>query len=179
MVLLSTRRLTLRRFRQDDAAALAAYRSHPDVARYQSWAAPVSVEDARELIAEFAAGDPHQPGWFQHAIDCEGVLIGDVGVNLHENEMQADIGFTLVPAYQGRGYATEAVRSVVRYLFAAQGLHRISAECDARNVRSARLLARVGFQEEGRRRANTWIRGEWTDDLLFGLLADEWRSSPR
>jgi aminoglycoside 6'-N-acetyltransferase len=179
MVLLSTLRLTLRRFQPDDAAALVAYRSHPDVARYQSWAAPVSVETAREIIAGFAAADPHQTGWFQYAIECEHVLIGDVGVNLHENGMQADIGFTLAPAYQGRGYATEAVRSVVRHLFAAQGLHRISAECDARNLRSARLLTRVGFQHEGRRRANTWIKGEWTDDLLFGLLADEWRSSPR
>src|SRR3954453_12017790 len=55
---------------------------------------------------------------------------------------------------------------------------RISAECDARNLRSARLLARVGFHQEGRRRANTWIKGEWTDDLLFGLLANEWRTSP-
>jgi RimJ/RimL family protein N-acetyltransferase len=177
MVLLSTQRLTLRRFHPDDAAALAAYRSDPEVARYQSWAAPVSVATARELSAEFAAGDPRRPGWFQYAIDREDTLIGDVGVNLHDNRMQAEIGFTLAPAYQGRGYAAEAVRGVVEHLFIVQGLHRISAECDARNARSARLLARVGFRHEGCRRANTWIKGEWTDDLLFGLLANEWRTS--
>ncbi len=178
MVLLSTQRLTLRRFHPNDAVALAAYRSDPEVARYQSWVAPVSVETAQALVAEFAAGDPRRPGWFQYGIEREQVLIGDVGVNLHENGMQAEIGFTLAPAYQGGGYATEAVRSVVEHLFTTRGLHRVSAECDARNLRSARLLARVGFRHEGRRRAHTWIKGEWTDDLLFGLLADEWRTSP-
>jgi aminoglycoside 6'-N-acetyltransferase len=179
MVLLSTQRLMLRRFRPEDAAALAAYRSDPEVARYQSWVAPVSLEAARALVAEFAARDPQRPGWFQYGIELERehVLIGDIGVNLHENRMQAETGFTLAPAYQRRGYATEAVRRVIGHLFDDQGLHRVSAECDARNLRSARLLRRVGFRPEGRRRANTWIKGEWTDDLLFGLLADEWRMS--
>jgi RimJ/RimL family protein N-acetyltransferase len=54
----------------------------------------------------------------------------------------------------------------------ASGLHRISAECDARDRRSMHLLQRVGFRIEGYRPSNTWIAGEWTDDLLFGLLAD-------
>lgn len=76
----------------------------------------------RHAVAEFAAGDPQRPGWFQYGIEREHVLIGDVGVNLHENRMQAEIGFTLAPAYQGRGYATEAVRRVVGYLLVDQGL---------------------------------------------------------
>src|SRR5690242_5787668 len=107
---LATERLTLRRFRADDAAAFAAYRSVPEVARYQSWEAPVSIEEATARVQEFAAGDPSAPGWFQYAIDLDGVLIGDIGLKLHENLMQAEIGFTLAPQYQGQGYATEAVR---------------------------------------------------------------------
>jgi aminoglycoside 6'-N-acetyltransferase len=87
--------------------------------------------------------------------------------------LQAEIGYTLATAYQGNGYATEALRSMLELLFIERGLRRISAECDARNLRSARLLQRLGFQYEGRRRAHTWIKGEWTDDLLFGLLAED------
>lgn len=87
--------------------------------------------------------------------------------------MQAKLGYTLAPERQGYGYATEAVRTMLDDLF-MRGLRRVSAECDARNVRSARLLERVGFQLEGRRPEFTWIKGEWTDDLLFGLLADRW-----
>ena len=98
-----------------------------------------------------------------------------MGVNLHENRMQAEIGFTLASERQGQGYATEAVSAVLQGLFERRGLHRVSAECDARNSSSARLLERVGFRQEGRRPDFTWIKGEWTDDLLFGLLADRWR----
>jgi aminoglycoside 6'-N-acetyltransferase len=174
-VLESTERLVIRRFRAEDAEAFAAYRSDPDVARYQSWDTPVSLAEAADHIRRFAAADPGAPGWFQYAVEhrAEGVLIGDVGVCLGDNLMQAEIGFTFAPAYQGKGYATEAVRCVLARLFAS-GIHRVSAGCDARNTASARLLERVGFRREGLREEFTWIKGEWTDELLFGLLARDW-----
>jgi RimJ/RimL family protein N-acetyltransferase len=177
-MLLETARLRLRRFGPEDAPVFAAYRSDPAVARYQSWTAPVPPESAAALVRKFAGGDPGQPGWFQYAVElkADGCLVGDVGVNLHENRMQAELGFTLASQRQRQGYATEAVRAVMRDLFERRGLRRLSAECDARNLDSVRLLERVGFQNEGRRPANTWIKGEWTDDLLFGLLADHWRN---
>ena len=155
---------------------LATYRSDPAVARYQTWTTPVPLQSAARACREFAAGDPEQPGWFQYAIELKygKRLIGDVGVNTHENGMQADLGFTLAAEYQGRGYAAEAVWAVLHELFVLRGMRRVSAECDARNLASARLLERVGFQLEGRRPAFTWIKGEWTDDLLYGLLAERW-----
>lgn len=105
------------------------------------------------------------------------MLVGDVGVGLHDNRMQAEVGYTLATAHQGRGYATEAVRRVLEHLFEEHGLHRVAAECDARNERSARLLMRLGFRQEGHRVQSTWAKGEWTDDLLFGLLGTEWRAA--
>ena len=175
-MLLETPRLLLRRFQPADAAVFAAYRSDPDVARYQSWTAPVPAAEAAALVRQFAVGDPGQPGWFQYAVEvrASGSLAGDVGVNLHENRRQAELGFTLAPQFQGQGYAIEAVRAVLQDLFGRRGLHRVSAECDARNLRSAHLLERAGFQQEGCRPEFTWIKGEWTDDLLFGLLASRW-----
>ena len=170
----STERLTVRRFRPDDAAAFAAYRSVPEVAQYQSWEAPYSLEDATASVEGFSTGDPLAPGWFQYAIDLDGELIGDIGLNLDDNLMQAEIGFTLAPQYQGKGYATEAVRGLLNHLFVERNLQRVSAECDARNLASAQLLRRLGFREEGLRLANTWFKGEWTDDLFFGLLRSDW-----
>jgi RimJ/RimL family protein N-acetyltransferase len=167
-MLLETPRLLLRRFQPEDTAAFAAYRSDPAVARYQSWTAPVPAAEAAALVRELADGDPGQPGWFQYAVEVKaaGGLAGDVGVNLHENRRQAELGFTLAPQWQGQGYASEAARAMLQDLFSRRGLHR--------NLRSARLLERVGFQQEGRRPEFTWIKGEWTDDLLFGLLASRW-----
>jgi RimJ/RimL family protein N-acetyltransferase len=176
-VFVSTERLVVRRFRVEDADAFARYRSEPEVARYQSWTAPVSTADARRLVTGFAAADEDAPGWFQYAIEAGGALVGDVGVCRHDNRMQAELGFTLASAHQGKGYATEAVRAVLDRVFAT-GVRRVSAECDARNTASARLLTRLGFRAEGRRVEHTWIKGEWTDDLLFGLLARDWRGLP-
>jgi RimJ/RimL family protein N-acetyltransferase len=173
VILLSTR-LTIRPFRAQDAQTLADYRSDPDVARYQGWSTPFPVDAAARMIEEMT--DPTEPGWFQYAVDLDGTLIGDIGVNTHENLMQADIAYSLAPAHQGHGYATEAVQRMLRHLFTDRGLHRVSAECDARNERSAKLLARLGFRQEGHRVEHSWIKGEWTDDLLFGLLAKDFRS---
>jgi RimJ/RimL family protein N-acetyltransferase len=179
-VVIETGRLVLRRFRTEDVHALAAYRSDPAVARYQSWNAPYSLDKARYAVQTMIAADPGMPGWFQWAVEHADsrTLIGDVGVNLADNLKQAEIGYTLAVAQQGHGYATEAVRAVLDHLFKVQGLHKVSAECDARNVRSAQLLERVGFTREGMRREHTWIKHEWTDDLLYGLLAPEWLLRP-
>jgi RimJ/RimL family protein N-acetyltransferase len=176
-MLIETERLLLRRFRRDDAATLAEYRSDPDVARYQSWDAPFSLLRAETAVANFMASDPDKAGWFQYAVErtADRVLIGDVAVHLHENLRQAEIGFTLAVAYQKQGYATEAVRAVLDRLFRVQGLHKVTGECDARNVASAGLMERLGFVREGLLRQQTFIKGEWTDDLIYGLLASEWR----
>jgi RimJ/RimL family protein N-acetyltransferase len=176
-MLASTERLLIRRFRPDDTAAFAAYRSDPEVARYQSWEAPVPEPEAARLVAEFGAAEEGVPGWFQYAVELRaaGTLIGDVGICLHDNGKQAELGFTLAPAHQGKGLATEAVRCVLNRVF-DRGIHRVSADCDARNTASARLLERLGFRREGHRIEHTWIKGEWTDDLLFGLLARDWRA---
>ncbi|MFC8016348.1 GNAT family N-acetyltransferase, partial [Streptomyces cinereoruber] len=175
-MLIETPRLRLRHFCSSDAAVFSAYRSDPSVARYQDWTAPVTIEAATAIVKEFASSDPTSPGWFQYAIELKstGRLIGDVASRLHDNRMQADLGYTLAPEHQGHGYATEAAQALLDDLF-TRGIRRVSAECDARNLRSAMLLQRLGFQLEGIRPQATWIKEEWTDDLLFGLLADRWK----
>jgi RimJ/RimL family protein N-acetyltransferase len=175
-VLIATDRLLLRRFRASDAPALAAYRSDPRVARFQSWDAPFPLEKAEVSVRNFAAGSPDAAGHFVYAVElaADRVLIGDVYQRLHENLKQAEIGFTLARAYQGRGYATEAVSAVLDRLFRLQGLRRVTGECDVRNKPSAALMERLGFQREGLLRQQTFLKGEWTDDLIYGLLAEEW-----
>jgi len=175
-VLIATERLVVRRFRPADAPVLAAYRSDPEVARFQSWDAPFPLLRAETAVANFIASDPDRAGWFQYAIEHakDRVLIGDVAVRLHDNLKQAEIGFTLAAAYQKRGYATEAVSAVLDRLFRVQGLHKVGGECDARNKASAGLFERLGFTREGFLRQQTLIKGEWTDDLIYGLLSEEW-----
>jgi aminoglycoside 6'-N-acetyltransferase len=175
-VLAVTERLVLRRMSDDDAPALAAYRSDPDQARYQSWETPYPVQSARELIGEMRGVRFAQPGaWLQVAIETDGRLVGDVAVHVHEDDpRQATVGFTLAADLQGRGLATEALRTVVSLLFSEHGVHRVSADCDARNDRSVALLERVGMRREAHHRRSAWWKGEWTDEYVYAVLAEEW-----
>lgn len=173
--------VALRRFRASDLDVFTAYRSSPGVARFQSWDAPYPRHDAEELIRQMMASDPDTPGeWFQFAVVLRstGELIGDCAARPDPDDpRQAEIGFTLAPAHQGRGHATDAARELLGYLFDQRGKHRVTASCDARNAGSARVLERLGLRREGHLRESSWFKGEWTDDLLYALLAREWQSA--
>lgn len=174
---LRTPRLVVRRMRPDDAATFAAYRSDPEVARYQGWDAPYAMEQAVAFVAAMADQHPDTPGeWCQLAVaDLAGCHVGDVAVLVDAADPRlATIGFTLAPEAQGQGYGAEAVTAVLDYLFAARGKHRVAAQCDARNERSAALLERVGMRREAHRLANAWWKGEWTDEYEYAVLDREW-----
>jgi aminoglycoside 6'-N-acetyltransferase len=177
-VALHTERLTIRRFRREDAPALAAYRSEPVVARYQGWDTPFTEEQAEAFIAELEGSHPDTPDeWFQLAVSetASGVLVGDVGVGPDGDDPRlARIGFTVAPAHQGQGLATEAVTAVLDHLFRVRGKHRVAADCDVRNTASVALLERVGMRREAHHLASAWWKGEWTDEYVYAVLADEW-----
>src|SRR5215207_2695653 len=106
---LTTERLVLRRFRPEDLDAFVAYRSDPEVARYQDWEAPYQLSQARQFLHELQAVHPDMPGeWFQFAVTLRHTdrLIGDCAAHVKaEDPRQAEIGFTLAPEHQGYGYA--------------------------------------------------------------------------
>src|SRR4051794_12010139 len=138
-------RLRLRRLRPDDAAAICAYRSLPDVARFQSWTS-FTPDDAARLIADQGRTAPNTPGtWLQLALTTleAGTIVGDCGIHfLAEDARQVELGVTLSPAYHGRGLAAEAVASVLRYVFDSLGKHRARAVTDAENHPAANLFRR-------------------------------------
>jgi RimJ/RimL family protein N-acetyltransferase/uncharacterized damage-inducible protein DinB len=174
---LLTRRLALRQLYLSDVGAMFDYRSGPDVARFQTWE-PQSQEQVRSFIASFLDLEPDTPGaWFQLAITLResGLLIGDCGLHFPVGETrQAEVGITLSPAYQGQGYATEALRAVLDYLFITLGKHRVYATVDPRNLPSVALLKRVGLRQEAHLRESLWFKGAWADDLVFAILDREW-----
>src|SRR4051812_43815965 len=131
MLRLETQRLVLRPFRDADLPSLLGYRSDPEVARYQSWDVPYRVDQAADVVAEMKAKTPGVPGeWFQVAIELKstGEHIGDCAFHIpREDPEQADIGFTISRAQQGRGHASEAVACLLGYLFDTLELRRVVA----------------------------------------------------
>lgn len=149
---LASEHLVLRRFRDADAEALAAYRDDPEVARYQGWDRPYPLTEARTFIAGLHALSPGRPGtWFQFAVerrDAEG-LIGDVALRTTDDDPpRGEVGFTFATGWQGQGHATEALQALVDYALGTLGLAGLFAVTDARNRRARRLLQRVGFELE-------------------------------
>ena len=176
--MIATERLTLRPFREADLPAFVAYRSAPEVARYQSWDTTYAMADAERFLAaqrEVAFG---QPGaWVQlAAVDrASGELCGDCAVHVRSDQpATAELGVTLAPAHQGRGLAGEALGAVIGRLFAEHGMHRLYAECDDRNGGVQHLLERLGFRQEARLVEADWFKGEWTTLRVYALLRREW-----
>lgn len=177
--ILAAERICLRRLRLTDAVALWDYRRRPDVARYQGFE-PYDCAAAEALVREMEHQPFGVPGqWLQLGIarSESDTLIGDCGVRLRTDEPQlAEIGFTLSPGFQGRGYATEAVRRLVDFLFAETAVRRIVATTDADNSPSARLLRRAGFRQEGHFIENTFFKGAWGSEFQFAQLRREWEA---
>jgi len=180
---LDTERLRLRSFQDSDLDAFVAYRSDPDIARYQGWDAPYPVAQAREFIAKLTSLQPATPGeWYQIAIELKsnGRFIGDCAFCVLADDIhQAEIAFTLARAYHGQGYAMEAVTGLLDYLFGDLGLHRVRAICDAENRASAKLLERIGMRREGEFVENIWFKGRWGSEYWYAVLDREWAASRR
>lgn len=175
---IETSRLIIRRFRPSDAVALSAYRSDPEVARYQSWR-DMTPGKALLFIESLQASEPGTPGeWFQFALQekSSGALIGDIGLRTAADDpAQCEIGYTLAQAYQGQGFASEAVRAVLAYCFEPLDMHRVIAVTDTRNQPSIRLLERLGFRREAHFVQSYREETAWTDEYLYALLRAEWQ----
>ena len=172
-----TPRLRARPFGPADVEEFVAYRADPDVARYQSWS-DYTLEDGRALVAQMEAIQPGQPGqWYQFALEgrADAALVGDLALQVDQAEpRQAEVGFTLAPAHQGKGYGTEALRALLGYAFGTLELHRVVAVTDALNEPAAALLERVGMRREAHFVENVFFKGAWGSELLFAMLDREW-----
>jgi len=88
---------------------------------------------------------------------------------------QLEIGYALVPSERGKGYCTEAAKTIVDYLFLSREVIRIQACTDTRNLGSQKVLEKAGFKKEGIMRKYLFIRGEWRDAYLYSILKEEWK----
>jgi RimJ/RimL family protein N-acetyltransferase len=177
---LRTARLTLRPYRNDDLDALYDIQSRPEVTRYLLY--DVRDRDQVRAVLESrlrATGLHHEGDAVTLAVVLQetGLVIGDVVLFLRSRvHRQGEIGYVFHPDYGGKGYATEAAAAMLRLGFDDFGLHRIVGRLDARNTASARVLERLGMRREAHFVQNEIVKGQWTDELVFAILEDEWRS---
>lgn len=174
-----TARLTIRPVTSDDFEALWQIRRQESVGRWMT-----SASQDRDRFLELMA-DADRMGKTL-VIEHDGTIVGDLMLAPEDawsqaevadraKGVQAEIGWCLDPALEGRGLATEAVRELIRIGFEDLGLRRLVAHCFAANEPSWRLMERVGMRREAHVvKESLHRRGEWMDGLSYGLLAEEW-----
>jgi RimJ/RimL family protein N-acetyltransferase len=163
-----------------DANAMLAYRGREDVCRYVPFE-PMSRDDIIERItgpwARTELTDEGQALTLGAEVAETSELAGDVMLFWHSRaDAGGELGYVFDPALGGRGYATEAASVMLRLGFEELGLHRIVARIDERNEPSVRLARRLGMRQEARLVRNEFFKGEWSTELGFAMLADEWQA---
>jgi RimJ/RimL family protein N-acetyltransferase len=170
--------LLLRPLTKGDVDDLLAYRSQLDVCRYvpfEPMDRRVIEERLATLWATTALTDEGQALTLGVELAGAGRLIGDVVLIWRSREHQGgEIGYVLNPGHRGHGYATEAAEALLRFGFEDLGWHRVIARLDERNGPSAGVARRLGMRQEARLVRNEFFKGEWSTELDFALLADEW-----
>lgn len=171
---LTSERLRLRELRREDAADVLVFRGDPYVQRFNS--EPLqSLAESEQSIEEILEAYPYS--YLAWAITRHGddTVIGSVGLgSWNKHHRRAEVGYDFAQLYWGKGYASEAVGTVLRFGFEQLNLNRIEAATIADNHESIRLLERIGFTLEGIRRGFSWEDdGTFHDSAMYAMLRDE------
>lgn len=164
---------TIRLFREADVDAFHAYRSAPELARYQGWS-PMSHDEARTFVVRMSRATRLVAGeWIQLAIAhaSTDVLLGDLGIFLSADLARGEIGFTLSANGQGRGHATRAVMAASDWFFDVNESIEIRGITDVRNIASINVLERAGFAHIATQERIS--KDEPCTELVYGLRRND------
>ena len=171
MIVVSTERLLLRPLEWADREAYAAFRFHPEVARWLSRPARDPLAASEATIARFQSGWSTR-GYAPWGVFCDSRLIGQCGLNFVPEFEATEVLWALHPGAWGKGYATEAAATTMRYAFLTQPVDRLISNIDPDNTPSQAVALRLG-ETKGKRSAlrvsgkdypiDIWAitRGEW------------------
>ena len=165
--------------RDDDAAALFAQASDPEVTRWFSWGPYSSEAEARSYLARLA---PQRARGEHLDLVVEHLGAGPIGITglgeFAARDRRATIGTWLGRAWWGTGANHECKALMCHLAFALLALERLGAYSNVEHERSQRALARIGFQREGVLRRYHRHGGRSLDVVVFGLLRAEWADGP-
>jgi RimJ/RimL family protein N-acetyltransferase len=147
------------------------------------WNGPSGPEEMIQRWAQRRAAGPPPP---DEALELAVIersterYVGGVSLRpVDANREVADIGYAFAPAVHGRGYATEAVGSLVDHAFAARGAERVFATIFVGNIASRRVIEKLGFLHEGTLRRVRKKRGSWIDEWLLAITRPDWDARRR
>jgi RimJ/RimL family protein N-acetyltransferase len=172
-------RVCLRARHEDDVPILDA-ELHDDVAtRVRADTRPWRPRSPGSSASPYAVRPPSDDVACFSIVELAGnELAGEAVLWAIDNHQRtAHIGMSLRPAFRGRGLASDIVKVLCHYGFDVLGLHRLQVDTLADNAAMIATARRVGFIMEGTLRQGAWVTGTFADEVILGLLADEWHTS--
>lgn len=175
MIILRSERLQLRRMTLDDADFIVELLNSPKWIKYIGQRKVETLELAEQYLQERVLPSYESLGFGFYIIErlSDGVRLGNCGLTLRDGMEHADIGYALLPQYEGKGYALEAAGAVLEYGIKVHKLTHVAAIVTSDNARSIHLLKKLGMQYE------TKIKLPDDDEelMLFGIDAQEWEKN--
>lgn len=165
--IIETTRLILRSMTVDDVPSLKEWM--PDKNIYTYWGKGPGKTDKNPYLLFEKTEKPSKS--FHLGIELKETerIVGEIWIYLIENNRMAKIAVRFGSAYQGNGYATEAVSAMVRFCFEHTELQRIWTDVDVKNIGSCRALEKCGFTKEGTIRQGKMV-STWCDYYLYGII---------
>lgn len=172
---IETDRLVLRPLEMSDAESIYEYGRKPEVTEFVIFDTHQSIEDTYVFLRQVDK-------WRQEASNAvwgitlrsNGKLIGTCGLHHYEeNNKTLEIGYALDVPYWSQGYTTEAAQGLIRHTFAVTDINRIHAHHYLGNTASGRVMEKAGMQYEGILRKRVFVKGEFRDIKLYGILRSD------
>jgi len=175
---LLTPRLCLRGLEESDAPRLFEHASNPNMTPYVTWDNHRSIDDSRQFILNHAAEHYLQAVPEPIAVchrDDPADLVGMVGCTWAARAHQVmELGYWIAEPFWGRGYATEAARALIDWVFSTYTVNRIQAHFMVQNPASGKVMEKLGLQYEGTFRSAVLRHGRFSDVSFYAILRDDW-----
>ena len=177
-VFIETPRLVLREHRPDDLQPLHAILSDPAATWYLPAMRKADTDETDAYLRSVMRdAESHARLRYNLAVveAASGQLVGSVGLHLIEGAPEGahyGLGYFIRPRDWNRGFATEAARAALDFIFAGNAC-RVSASCLAENLGSRRVAEKCGMTQEGLLKRHTWHDGQWKDCAVYRILKDE------
>ncbi|HYQ58010.1 MAG TPA: GNAT family protein [Draconibacterium sp.] len=174
---LETDRMSLFEIEMEDLEKLHRMHSFPEVDEFNTLGIPQSIKDTEKFLQqqlEAKSKTPRSSYMWKVILKETGAFIGVAGFSLSNNKFKlGEIYYKLDPAYWGKGYATELAKRLVLLGFNTFGLHKVEAGVATGNIKSVKVLEKIGMTREGLRRKILPIRGKWKDNYHYAIVEDD------
>lgn len=170
ITMLNSERIILRKFTQEDAEDVLEYGSDPETLKWLFWEGLKDIEGALEAINGYYVANA---GVFAIELKEENKCIGCIDLRLNAVNEKASFGYVLNRKYWGRGYMTEALRTLLKLAFHMLELNRVESTHFVGNEASGRVMEKCGMIKEGLFLQEVKVKGVFHDVVHYGILRNE------